>query len=132
MTTFEQWMLGLGIMGAFVSFGALVVAVIAINKKTDVKVSPQPLTVRLIEELHEQFAGKKAFEELARSNTERHGQIFSEIRRVEKERREDVDARFLSLEKSRNETMSKLNDQFTFIRENIAAINRELEIRNEE
>jgi carboxylesterase type B len=131
MTTFEQWMLGLGIVGAFCSFSALIVAIFALHRKTDSVISPQPLAIQLVEELHEQFAGKQAFEDLARGNTERHGQIFAEIRRVEKERREDVDARFIQLEKSRNETMEKLNDQFTFIRENIAAINRELEIRSE-
>jgi hypothetical protein len=124
-------MLGLGIITGFCSVGALIVAIFALYRRTDSVISPQPLAIQLVEELHEQFAGKRAFDELARSNTERHGQIFAEIRRVEKERREDVDARFIQLEKSRNETMAKLNDQFTFIRENIAAINRELEIRNE-
>jgi len=131
MTTFEQWMLGLGIITGFCAVGALIVAIFALYRRTDSVISPQPLAIQLVEELHEQFAGKRAFDELARSNTERHGQIYAEIRRVEKERREDVDARFIQLEKSRNETMAKLNDQFTFIRENIAAINRELEIRNE-
>ncbi|HTB86015.1 MAG TPA: hypothetical protein VK742_20385 [Candidatus Sulfotelmatobacter sp.] len=129
MTTFDEWMLGLGITGTFCTVGAMIIAVIALNKKTLTQISPQPLTVRLIEEMHDQFANKKAFDDLVKHNTERHGQIFAEIRRVEKERREDVDARFLQLGESRNDTMEKLNQQFLYIRENLAAINREMQIR---
>lgn len=99
--------------------------------KEHVQISPQPLAIQLVEELHEQFASKKAFEELAKNNTERHSQIFNTINRVEREARETTEKKFAELNEERRRTLEKLGDQYTFIRENIAAINRELDIRSE-
>lgn len=94
-------------------------------------ISPQPLAVELVEELHEQFASKRLFDDHVKNNTERHGQIFSRIDRVEREAREQMEKRFTALNEERKETLEKLNEQFTFIRENVSEIKTELRIRNE-
>lgn len=93
-------------------------------------IQPQPLAVKLIEELHQQFAGKKFVEDALKSNTERHGQLFSEIRRVEKEAREREDKRFEKLEADRRKTLDKLNEEFVFIRENMVEFRIELKNLN--
>lgn len=96
------------------------------------KISNQPLDVRIVEALHDQFADKQIFEAHVRSNTDRHGQIFNRIEKVERDAREVMDKKFTLLNEERRATLEKLTEQFTFIRENIAAINRELKIRGKE
>lgn len=75
-------------------------------------------------------ASKVEFDRLVAHNTERHGQLFSAISRVEREAREAMDNRFTNLNEERRATLEKLTEQFAFIRESIAAINRELQIRH--
>jgi hypothetical protein len=87
--------------------------------------------VELLEDLHDQFASKKSFDEHTEGNTKRHSEIFGEIRRVETEARERLETRMALLNEERGETLEKLNNQFTFIRENISEIKTELRIRNE-
>lgn len=112
-------------------FGAVgcIAAVIALLKKTDTVISPQPLAVQITEELHKQFADKGIFEKHVANNTARHAQLFDRIDDVEREAREALDQKFTELNEERRRTLDRLNEQFTFIRENIAAINRELQIR---
>jgi hypothetical protein len=98
------------------------------NQKPPSPISPQPLKVQIDEELHEKFADRGEFEKHISSNTDRHAQLFRAIERVERETRAEMDRRFVTLAEDRKETMEKLNEQFTFIRENISAINRELQI----
>lgn len=75
---------------------------------------------------------KEEFNTLAKNNTERHGQLFKAIERVEREARVELERRFTDLSAERARTMDKLREEFTFIRENLSAINREMQIRNEE
>ncbi len=91
---------------------------------------PQPFAVEITKQLNELFADKKTFEEHAEHNTERHAQLFNKIDRVEREAREAMERRFTALNAERTESLEKLNEQFVFIRENIAAINRELQLRH--
>lgn len=91
---------------------------------------PQPMNVEIVKALHEQFADKKVFDELVKHNTKRHGELFGHIARVETAAREAMEDRFTALNTERKETLEKLNDQFTFIREHIAAINRELQLKS--
>ena len=86
--------------------------------------------MEIVKALHEQFADKQEFENHVEHNTERHGQLFNNINRVEREARESMERKFTSLNDERRATVEKLDAQFVFIRENIAAINRELQIRN--
>jgi uncharacterized protein YifE (UPF0438 family) len=90
----------------------------------------QPVDVHLVKAMHEEFARKDDFEQMVRGNTERHSQLFKAIDRVERDARRELDERFVALAEERKETMGKLTDQITFISENIASINRELQIRN--
>jgi hypothetical protein len=54
-----------------------------------------------------------------------------EIRRVEEIGRHELEDRFVALGEERRRHLENLTAQFTFIRENLAAINTELKIRNE-
>lgn len=101
------------------------------RKTRTASIPPQPFSVEIAKQLHEQFADKHVFEEHVKGNTARHGQIFSEIDRVERATRAEIERRFAELNKERAASLEKLTAEFTFIRENLAGINRELEIRNE-
>ena len=114
----------------FGGIGALV-GVTSLFKKTETAIYPQPLSVEIVEEMTKQFAAKADFDRLVENNTDRHGQLFNRIDKVEREARHALDTRMADLAEDRRDAMEKLNNQFTFIRENIAAINRELQIRNE-
>jgi hypothetical protein len=50
------------IVAIVVGIGGLVVGVVGLNKKQATVISPQPLTVELVEALHKQFAGKGDFD----------------------------------------------------------------------
>lgn len=100
------------------------------NKKTT-QITPQPLTVEVVKALHEQFADKREVEEHVAHNTKRHGEIFASINRVEREAREALERKFAALNVERTENLKHLNDQFTFIRESLVAVQTELKIRNE-
>lgn len=93
---------------------------------------PQPMNVEIVKALHEQFASKTEFEEHKAHNTDRHGQIFAHINRVEREAREALDKRFTALNEERAKTLVTLNTEFTFLRENVAAINREIELKRKQ
>jgi hypothetical protein len=92
-------------------------------------ISPQPLSVSIEESLHEQFADKDAFGALVTSNTARHAQLFSKIEAVEKDARSALGDEVFKINCDRQRTMEKLNEQFTFIRESLAAINTELKLK---
>ena len=119
MTTAESWMLALNALMAVGTFGALIVAIIALNKKAAAQISPQPLAVEVVKAIHERFAGKAEFDEHARNNTARHTQLFARIEQVETGAREEL-----------KHEMEKVNEHLTFIRESIAEVKTELKIRN--
>lgn len=77
-------------------------------------------------------ATEKRVEKLELHTTKRHAEIFASIERSEKEIRRELDERFKELNEERRHTLERLTTEFVFIRENIAAINRELKIRHEQ
>jgi hypothetical protein len=123
-----------GAVGVAVGLGAILFCwnqlMRALDRFSGKSATPQPMNVEIVKALHEQFADKKVFDALVEHNTKRHGELFSAIERVERKAREAMEHRFTALNDERRETLEKLNEQFTFIREHIAAINRELQIRN--
>lgn len=127
----EAWILGCTIIGAITGIGALVVAIIAVRKKVDVQVTPQPLAVQMVQELHERFANKEDFEKHCQTNTSRHAQLFSAIDRVEEGARLMLDKRMAALNTERAKTLDHLNKELGFIRESIVAMQTEMKIRNE-
>ena len=92
---------------------------------------PQPLAVELVEELHEQFASKKVFEEHAAGNTKRHGEIFSEIRRVETHARESLHREITQINADRKQSLESLgrkNERMMFALGKIAQkLNEDIE-----
>lgn len=122
-----------GIIGSLVFSGATsIIMLIALVRHKTTEISPQPLAIQLVQELHEQFAGKDEFKELVQHNTERHAQLFKSIERVEREARQDTDRRFTELNAERRQTLDKLNAQFQVIGESLASINTELKLKREE
>ena len=119
-----------GVIGGLVFGGAgSLVAVIALFKKTDTEVSPQPLNVEIVKALHDQFANKEEFAAHVASNTERHAQLFRKLEIVERDARAALTDEISKINADRQRTMEKLNDQFTFIRESLSAINTELKLK---
>ena len=118
-------------------FGAIgvVVAIVAMIRKQDVVISPQPITVELVKALHEQFAAKADFDKLVESNTARHGQLFKAVEGVRDESRKALEDKVAAIQLDRQRTMERLNEklgeQFSFLRESLAAINTELKLRRE-
>ena len=119
-----------GVIGGLV-FGGVgsLVAILTLFKKANTKVLPQPLNVEIVRALHEQFANKEDFEAHVAANTERHAQIFRKIENAERDARTALAEEITRINADRQRTVEKLNDQFTFIRESLAAINTELKIK---
>ena len=91
----------------------------------------QPVDVRLVKALHEEFAHKAEFDQLVSSNTQRHAQLFGKMETLEREARALINHEIPKLNTARTRTMEKLNEQFTFIRESLSAINTELKLNRE-
>jgi len=119
MTEAEKWILGCTIIGAICGIGALVVAVISLNKKQETVISPQPLAITIVEEMHKRFASKEAFDELAKNNTARHSQLFSRIDQVEREARVEMERKFTELNDERRRTLENLNTKIDFLQKEI-------------
>ena len=91
----------------------------------------QPVDVRLVKALHEEFAHKAEFDQLVSSNTQRHAQLFGKMETIEREARALINHEITKINTDRTRTMEKLNEQFTFIRESLSAINTELKLNRE-
>jgi len=76
-------MLGCTIVMTIGTIGAMVVSVIALNKKQEVRVQ-QPVTITITEELHKIFAAREVFEKHVAENREDHDKIFTKIGGVER------------------------------------------------
>ena len=119
-----------GVIGGLIFGGAgTIVAIIALFKKTDTEISPQPLHVEVVKALHDRFANKEDFEAHVAANTDRHAQIYRKIETVERDARAALAEEIARINADRQRTMEKLNDQFTHIRESLAAINTELKLK---
>ncbi len=128
LTTLETTALTLGMV--FGGLGCLI-ACVALFRKQEMQLSPQPLTVEVVKALHEQFADKEEFQALVQANTDRHAQLFKTIERVERDGRGALAGEVNKIQADRQRTMEGLNSQFTFIRESLAAINTELKLNRE-
>lgn len=94
------------------------------RKAKSTTISPQPISVKE----HTEFVSKNDFQALTTGNTERHAQLFAKIEKVEREARASIAAEVNKIQSDRQRTMEKLNEQFTFIRESLSAINTELKL----
>ena len=119
-----------GLIGGLV-FGCAgtVVAILALFRKTDTEISPQPLHIEIDKALHERFANKDDFEAHVAANTDRHAQIYRKIETVERDARAALGEEIARINADRQRTMERLNDQFTHIRESLSAINTELKLK---
>ncbi|MDE2098219.1 MAG: hypothetical protein KGL39_13270 [Patescibacteria group bacterium] len=78
----NDWILGCTIASTFCGVCGVAIALVALNKKTPIQVSPQPLAVEVVEELHKQFADKQDFEKFV-ARTDSDINRVREILRVE-------------------------------------------------
>lgn len=115
LTNFE---ISLGICTIVFGVVGMVIGVVSLLKKTDTVISPQPLAIKIVEEMHEMFASKKEFNELLKNNTERHGQLFNRITAVENSSRAEL-----------KHEMEKVDSNMTFIRESLVELKTKLEER---
>lgn len=79
MTTAEIWMICLSAIMAVGTIGSVIVALIALNRGSDTFISPQPLDVRVIEELHKQFALRADFIGHVKDNDKQRGIIHKRL-----------------------------------------------------
>jgi hypothetical protein len=91
MNEADKWILGCTIVVALCTIAAVVISVIALNKKQEVRVD-QPVSVTITEELHKIFAAKAMFEKHVSENREDHDKIFSKIGGVERGAKTSTDA----------------------------------------
>lgn len=118
-----------GIIGGLVFGGAgSLVAVIALFKQSDTQISPQPLNVEIVKALHDQFAKQDDFSAHLSRDKERQAQLQRKLELVERDARTALGAEIAKINSDRQRTMEKLNEQFTYIRESLAAINTELQL----
>jgi hypothetical protein len=121
-----------GVIGGLVFGGAgSLVAVIALFKKADTEISPQPLSVEIVKSLHDQFANREEFESHVAASNARHAQLLQKLELVERDARTALAVEISKVNADRQRTMEKLNEQFTFIRESLSAINTELKLKRE-
>jgi len=78
MTEAEKWMLGGMIISTLLTLGGLIISIVAINKKQEVQISDQPISIKL----QEQFAGKHEFQEHVQDNDRQRGMLHKRIDRV--------------------------------------------------
>lgn len=83
MTEGEKWILGCTIVMAVGTIGAMIVMIIALNKKQEVKVD-QPVSITITEELHNSFAAKESFDKHCEENRREIENIFSKIGGVDR------------------------------------------------
>jgi hypothetical protein len=82
MTEAEKWMLGCALVGCLLSLGAFVISIISVLRTQNIAVSPQPLAVRVMEELQDQFASKTEFLNF-RTDCQKETAALREIIRIE-------------------------------------------------
>jgi homospermidine synthase len=92
MTDSEKWILGCTIVMALGTICAVVVSIVALSRKQEVKVE-QPVTITITEELHKIFAGREVFEKHVAENREDHADIFKKIGGVERGAASTIDQR---------------------------------------
>ena len=132
MTSAEAWNLGANLFLSAATVASVIIMIVMANKKQQVTLSPQPLTVEVVKALHEQFADKGEFEKLVNHTTNRHAQIFARIDKAEREAREHLALEVSAIQADRSRAMEKLNAEFVFIRENLSAITTELKLNREQ
>lgn len=80
MNEAEKWILGCTIVVALCTIAAVVISVVALNRKTEMQLSPQPLIVAMEKE----FTTKREFELHVNHVQSEHDKIFSKIGGVER------------------------------------------------
>jgi hypothetical protein len=84
------------------------------------EITPQPLAVTIVEEMHKQFADRVVFETHVTTNTSRHSQLFKEIDRVEREARQALDKKLADVNEDRRRTLDALNGKFEALQKEIS------------
>ena len=124
MSEAEKWILGCTIIVALCTVAAVVISIIALNKKQDVKVE-QPLSVEMVESL----VTKDDFNRHVEKNDEIHDQLFSKLGGVERGSRDNNEVKVSELRRelnSTNATMHELKGEMKQLTSQLVLIQQEL------
>jgi hypothetical protein len=70
------------VLGDFISAAAVIVAIAAMRRATDVNVTNRTLSVHVTQQMHDQFASKPEFFEHVRDNDKQRGILHNRIDRA--------------------------------------------------
>ena len=107
------------ICGMAFGAGALLISIVAVNKKQEVRVE-QPVNVTITEELHKVFASKETFETHVAENKREHDNFFAKLGGVERGAAANLAGRF-----------DKISEELTGQGKDIAGLKKETEMQNQ-
>ena len=107
------------IVAIVVGVSGLVIGIIGLLKKTEVKVE-QPVSVTITEELHKIFAAKEAFETHVAENKKEHENFFTKIGGVERGAAANLAGRF-----------DRISEELIEQGKDIAGLKKETEMQNQ-
>jgi nicotinamide mononucleotide adenylyltransferase len=133
----------LALLGTLLSVGCAALMVYYMRRQADLmaeqikqmvqpatqNIAPQPLQVKITEEMHERFAGKDEFANHVAGNTLRHAEMFGRIDTAQSKARLELAEAIKKIDADRDKMLDKFNAEFTFIRESLSAINTELKLK---
>ena len=108
MNESEKWIVGCTILVALCTLGAVIISIVALNRKQEVKVE-QPVSITITEELHKVFANREAFNEHVADNKREHENIFSKIGGVERGLSAKIHGEMTAINEDRRRTLEQLN-----------------------
>jgi len=117
ITEAEAWILGCAIIGAICALGALVVSVVALRMKQDVKIE-QPLEIRFASE----FIHKSDFQKHEAANAREHENLFKKIGGVERGMNERVEKKLTDLQTAAETGREKLHQRINRISVGVARL----------
>lgn len=123
ITEGEMWILGCTILTALCAVAAVIIAILALNKKQEVRVD-QPLEVQFAAD----FVPHKAFDKLVADNNREHENIFKKIGGVERGAGSALNQRLGEMQKAAEEGREKLHTRINRISIGVARLCGRLDV----
>lgn len=128
MTSFEAWSLAAGITSGLGAVGALIISMVALNRRQNVKVQ-QPLEIKPVSD----YVHKAEFNRLAEQNEQTHRDIFSKLGGIERgatgnlgKLREEIHAMELRINQSGEDRSEKIHERINEVLAEVSEIRGEL------
>jgi predicted transcriptional regulator len=113
--------------GLLLGFGSLIVAVIAINKRTEVKVTPNPLHVKEAES----YVAKPEFEKHVTLNNQDHRDLFSKVGGVERGAASKLSEELKTLREERREDTDALHNKINKVDREVGELKAATNLQNQ-